>query len=92
MNTITEARHDGSGSEATSSQDKGGSGAQPKTGLGELWLAIAALAAVVGLVAALALGAFDSSSEKDTHVVPESPETNAPVDSDAADPTPPRVM
>ncbi|MFL6204221.1 MAG: hypothetical protein ACJ739_02635, partial [Acidimicrobiales bacterium] len=61
MNTITEPRQDISSSEAMDSTDSAGSGAKPKTGRGELWLAILALVAIVALVAA-AFGAFESSS------------------------------
>ena len=68
MNTITtEARPGSSGS----STEEGGSRAQAKKpGAGQLWLAILALVAVIGLVAAVAVAAFDSSSEpKPTTVV-----------------------
>jgi hypothetical protein len=63
MNTITEARHEISSSEAMTSTSGGPKGSQPKPGPGQLWLAIVALVAVVGLGVAVAVGAFDSSSE-----------------------------
>jgi hypothetical protein len=67
MNTITEPRH--SISSPTESDFQGGKGPQPKPGLGELWLAILALVAVVGLAVAVATGAVGNSSQTDAVTV-----------------------
>jgi hypothetical protein len=75
MNTITEPRHRIPSSEVTGSQ--GSNDSPQKPGLGQLWLAILALVGIVALAAAVALGAFDSSSQSDGTITVVDPRADA---------------